>query len=111
MFDFAVAGPLAGIVASLATLYFGLQLTVFTDQQTYAAFPALPLEILRQSTLGGGIIETFLGNGALSVPGGMQGTAAIASMKIALHPLAIAGYVGLIVNALSLVPIGSKLCL
>lgn len=60
-------------------------------------------------TLGGGIIEYFLGGGALSVPGGTEGTSAIASMKITLHPLAIAAYVGLIVNALSLIPIGSEL--
>jgi membrane-associated protease RseP (regulator of RpoE activity) len=108
MFDFAVAGPLTGIAASIATMYFGLQFTVFSTAEAYAQFPALPLEILRQSTLGGGLIEFILGTGALSVPAGSEGTSAIASINIPLHPVAIAGYIGLIVNALALLPIGSE---
>ena len=108
MFDFAVAGPLAGIAASILALYLGCEFTLFTTAEAYAQFPALPLEILRQSTLGGGIVEFILGAGALSVPGGAEGTSAIATINIPLHPVAIAGYMGLIVNSLALLPIGSK---
>jgi membrane-associated protease RseP (regulator of RpoE activity) len=35
------------------------------------------------------------------------GTPAVAEMTVALHPLAVAGYIGLMVNALSLLPIGT----
>jgi hypothetical protein len=108
LFDFAIAGPLTGIVGSLIALYAGLQLTVNSDPATVAMFPALPLEILRQSSLGGGMIEAILGNGMLSIPDGAQGSQAIASMNVPLHPVALAGYISLIVNALSLLPIGSK---
>jgi membrane-associated protease RseP (regulator of RpoE activity) len=108
LFDFAIAGPLTGIVGSLIALYAGLQLTVNSDPATIAMFPALPLEILRQSSLGGGMIEAVLGNGMLSIPDGAQGTQAIASMNVPLHPVALAGYISLIVNSLSLLPIGSK---
>jgi membrane-associated protease RseP (regulator of RpoE activity) len=108
MFDFAVAGPLTGIAASIVAMYLGLEFTVFSTSEAYAQFPALPLEILRQSTLGGGLIEFILGRGALNVPGGAEGTSAIASISIPLHPVAIAGYIGLIVNALALLPIGSE---
>jgi hypothetical protein len=108
LFDFAIAGPLAGIIASLLALYTGLQLTAVSDQSALATFPALPLEILRQSSLGGGVIEYVLGNGILSIPDGAVGTKAVASINIPLHPVAIAGYISLIVNALSLLPIGSK---
>ena len=104
MFDFSVAGPLIGMLASLAAVALGSQFTVAADP---AYLPSLPLEILRQSTLGGGIINYILGNGALSVPEGAKGTEVIASMMIPLHPVAIAGYIGLVVNALSMLPIGS----
>jgi len=107
MFDFAIAGPLCGIIASLSALYFGLEMTVFTDAASYAKFPALPLQVLRQSSLGGGIVEGVLGQGALSVPDAALGSQAIANINIPLHPLAIAGYIGLIINSLSLLPIGT----
>jgi hypothetical protein len=105
MFDFAVAGPLAGMAASLLALAVGSQLTAISDP---SLLPALPLEILRQSTLGGGIIEQVLGNGILYVSEGALGTAAVAGMTVPLHPIAIAGYISLIVNALAVLPIGSK---
>jgi membrane-associated protease RseP (regulator of RpoE activity) len=104
MFDIAVAGPLLGILASLVAVAVGSSMTLTTDP---SLLPALPLEILRQSTLGGGIINSILGNGALSIPEGAQGTAAVAGITIPLHPVAVAGYISLIVNALSLLPIGS----
>lgn len=105
MFDYSVAGPLTGMVASVAAIAIGSQLTIVSDP---AMFPALPLEILRQSTLGGGIIDSILGNGALSVPEGALGTQAVAGMTIPLHPVAVAGYISLLVNALNVLPIGSK---
>jgi hypothetical protein len=84
----------------------GSQLTLLSDPAT---LPCLPLDILRQSTLGGGIIDSILGAGALNVPAGSLGTPAVAGMTIPLHPVAIAGYISLFVNALGLLPIGSKL--
>lgn len=108
LFDFAIVGPLAGILASLAALYVGLEITAASDASTIAMFPALPIGILRQSSLGGGLIEYVLGNGVLGIPVGAQGSQAVASINIPLHPVAIAGYVSLIVNALSFLPIGSK---
>ena len=100
MFDFSVAGPLVGILASVGALVLGSQLTLVSDPAT---LPALPLEILRQSTLGGGIIDGIV-QGSLYVPPG----APMAGVMISLHPVAIAGYISLVVNALSLLPVGSK---
>ena len=108
LFDFAIAGPLAGIVTSLAVLYYGLLATSTMDAASYANLPALPLEFLRQSSLGGAIIESVLGAGILDVPDAAAGTAAVANLNIPLHPFAIAGYLGLLVNAISLWPVGSK---
>jgi len=99
MFDFSVAGPLVGILASVGALVLGSQLTLVSDPAT---LPALPLEILRQSTLGGGIIDGIV-QGSLYVPPG----APMAGVMISLHPVAIAGYISLVVNALSLLPVGT----
>jgi len=105
MFDIAVAGPLLGMLASIVAIAIGSQLTLSSDP---TLLPALPLEILRQSTLGGGIINGILGNGALSLPEGAVGTAAVAGITIPLHPVAVAGYISLVVNSLAMLPVGSK---
>eukprot|EP00579_Thalassiosira_antarctica_P001524 CAMPEP_0201869040 /NCGR_PEP_ID=MMETSP0902-20130614/2705_1 /ASSEMBLY_ACC=CAM_ASM_000551 /TAXON_ID=420261 /ORGANISM="Thalassiosira antarctica, Strain CCMP982" /LENGTH=945 /DNA_ID=CAMNT_0048394477 /DNA_START=47 /DNA_END=2884 /DNA_ORIENTATION=+ len=104
--EFAVAGPLAGMIASIAVLCYGLDLTASADLATVQSFPGLPLAILRQSTLGGGLIDIFLGNGVLSVPASAEAAQALASTMISLHPLAVAGFVSLLVNAFALVPAG-----
>lgn len=79
MFDFAIAGPLVGIVASLAAITVGSQLTLISDPAT---LPALPIEILRQSTLGGSIIDGIV-KGSLYVPSGAQ----MSGILINLHPV------------------------
>lgn len=62
-----------------------------------AQLPSVPVEILRSSALGGSIIDFLLG-GVLNSPYGSL---------VNLHPLAIAGFAGMVTNALSLVPIGN----
>merc|ERR1712165_641970 len=59
----------------------------------------LPVELVRSSSLAGGLVEWLLGGGVLLSPD--------PSALIRLHPLAIAGFVGLVGNALSLLPIGN----
>lgn len=103
---FSVAGPLTGIIASLLLELYGLGLTASADLQSLQSFPGLPLALLRQSSLGGGIVDLILGNGVLNVPASIEGTNMLASTIIPLHPFAIAGFVSLLVNALALVPAG-----
>lgn len=99
LFDFAIAGPLVGSITSIGFLVVGLVLTTSMDQQTVADLPALPMYLLRSSSLGGGLIELFLGKGVLmrDIP---------SDVVLPLHPFAVAGYVGLIYNALALLPLG-----
>ncbi|KAL3817745.1 hypothetical protein ACHAXA_010965 [Cyclostephanos tholiformis] len=99
LFDFAIAGPLFGLTASLILLYTGLEMTAFMDTSSLAKLPSIPVEILRSSALGGGIIDYLLGDGVLKSPDPSQ--------MIKLHPYAIAGFSGLMINALSLLPIGN----
>lgn len=106
LLEFAVAGPLAGMICSIFVLSYGLVLTATADTATIQMFPGLPLAVLRQSSLGGGLVDIFLGNGVLNVPASAEGTQLLASTMIALHPFAIAGFLSLFVNALALVPVG-----
>ena len=63
--------------------------------------PVIPVDILRTSSLGGGLVEFFLGNGILMPE---QAPNAV----VQLHPFAVAGFIGCITNALALLPLGSK---
>ena len=99
LFDFAIAGPLLGLSASMVLLYVGLEMTVFMDSSALEQLPSVPLVLLRSSALGGGIIDYLMGDGVLNSPD--------PSLMIKLHPLALAGFGGLVINALSLLPIGN----
>eukprot|EP00549_Striatella_unipunctata_P025859 CAMPEP_0118705196 /NCGR_PEP_ID=MMETSP0800-20121206/19724_1 /TAXON_ID=210618 ORGANISM="Striatella unipunctata, Strain CCMP2910" /NCGR_SAMPLE_ID=MMETSP0800 /ASSEMBLY_ACC=CAM_ASM_000638 /LENGTH=222 /DNA_ID=CAMNT_0006607305 /DNA_START=1 /DNA_END=669 /DNA_ORIENTATION=- len=103
LFDFAIAGPLAGMACSVLTLCVGLFLTSHADAAAIASFPQLGLGFLRQSQLGGAVIEQFLPN-SLFVPSGAESI--MNELKLSLHPLAIGGYMGMFINAMSLFPYG-----
>eukprot|EP00804_Cyclotella_cryptica_P008925 CCRYP_012045-RB/>CCRYP_012045-RB protein AED:0.03 eAED:0.03 QI:274/1/1/1/0.83/0.71/7/2545/865 len=106
LLTFSVAGPLTGMICSLILEVYGLVLTASADFESLQNFPGLPLALLRQSSLGGGVIDLVLGNGILNIPDSAQGAQMLASTVIPLHPFAIAGFVSLLVNALALVPVG-----
>lgn len=94
IFDVAIAGPLGGFLVAVPVFVWGLafsQIVPLTDNPNMLSFSAfdprfsLLLSILSKLALG----DNLLSNSA-----------------IALHPAAIAGYIGIIVTALNLIPIG-----
>ena len=99
MFDFAIAGPLAGLFVSLGLLLVGLEMT--RQMGIDANLPVIPVDLARVSSLGGGMIQYFLGKYSL-LPG--QGLGA----NVELHPFAISGWIGCVINALALLPLGRK---
>ena len=101
LFDFSMAGPLSGLIISLFFMYSGLELTAFMSPEAQSQLPGLPLQLVRSSALAGGMVEWLLGEGILALTPNEGAT-------VLLHPFAIAGFVGLISNALALLPIGSK---
>ncbi len=105
LFDFAIAGPLTGIIVSVILMYTGMFLSSSMDAAAFLDLPALPLELLRQSSLGGGIINSVT-PGLLSIPDAAIGTKALSDINIPLHPLTIAGYLGLMINSINLLPLG-----
>lgn len=94
LFDVAVAGPLGGIIIAIPLMFWGLSLSEIvplTNQSSLLNFQALNPQF------------SFL----LSIVAKLAlGSNLIAGKAIHLHPLAVAGYVGIIVTALNLMPVG-----
>jgi Zn-dependent protease len=101
LFDYALAGPVLGLAASLGCLVSGLELTNLASPEALQVFPALPVSVLQTSSLAGSLVDSMIGGG----PGFV--TLQDPQTAISLHPLAIAGYCGLLANALSLLPLGA----
>merc|ERR1719223_740985 len=69
------------------------------DPASYALLPTLQVDFIKASSLGGNIINSLMDNQVLSMAG---------KDAVPLHPSAIAGFCGLMINALSLLPIGQS---
>ncbi|AZB71762.1 site-2 protease family protein [Synechococcus elongatus] len=94
LFDVGVSGPLAGLVITLPLLIWGLtqsQVVPMPERSGLLSFSALDPGV---SILMGIVSHLSLGD-RLDVGQALQ-----------LHPVAIAGYLGLIVTALNLIPVG-----
>ena len=90
LFDVAVAGPLAGLFLTIPAIYFGIQLSEIVESQ--------PAEAGGMIYLGESFLFAKLSNFAVGVLPENQ--------DVMLHPLAYAGWAGLFVTALNLLPIG-----
>ncbi|MEM9555378.1 MAG: site-2 protease family protein [Acidobacteriota bacterium] len=89
LFDVAVSGPLAGLVPTLLFTFLGLQRSEIV--------PIDPDGSLGSITFSVPPLYDWLGRLALDIPEGHT---------LILHPLAYAGWVGLFITALNLLPIG-----
>lgn len=94
LFDIGIAGPLAGLVVTIPVLMWGLTQSVtvpLSDASGLINFESLDPRF--------SCLLTLLSKWAL-------GSEFTQGMAIKLHPVAVAGYVGLIVTAFNLMPIG-----
>ncbi|MEO0540058.1 MAG: site-2 protease family protein [Cyanobacteria bacterium P01_A01_bin.105] len=94
LFDVGIAGPLAGLVMTLPILLWGLAhstVIAMTDEASLLNFNALDP--------GGSVVLALLSKLAL-------GSAIGANQAVDLHPVAVAGCLGLVVTALNLMPVG-----
>ena len=89
LFDIAAAGPLAGLVLAIPLSYVGISLSDIVRKD------ALPANVI---TLGEPLLFQYLSRLA-------HGTLA-ENLDVMLHPLAFAGWAGMFVTALNLLPIG-----
>ncbi|HWR54050.1 MAG TPA: site-2 protease family protein [Bryobacteraceae bacterium] len=93
LFDVAVAGPLAGLVIAIPALYFGLKSSEVVPADSSV------LEGMRGSISQASILMSIIVEASL-------GQTIRAGDALRLSPLAFAGWLGLLVTALNLVPVG-----
>ena len=94
LFDVAVAGPLAGLVVAIPALLIGLRLS-----QVVPAGTPTEQHMMGGTSVGSSILFAALAKLSL-------GDALQYGHTLRLHPLAFAGWLGLFVTALNLLPIG-----
>ena len=87
MFDIAITGPLAGLVPTFACLLIGLPQSAIVPAETLA----------KAESLGTPLILQWLTSFLLEVPPGHT---------VEIGPLAFAGWFGLLITALNLLPVG-----
>ena len=102
LFDYGFAGPVSGLAASFAFLLTGLQITSTMGVEAATYLPSIPVAFVKISTLGGTLVDQYLGGGTGMLLEQTGGTG------IPLHPLAVAGFAGLMINSLDLLPIGAS---
>lgn len=90
LFDIGIAGPLAGLVVTIPAILIGLHLSETQPADQITA---------ESGFLGGSILFSFLSD----LMTGGAGTAT--DRVIILHPIALAGWFGLFVTALNLLPV------
>lgn len=93
MFDVAVAGPVAGLVVAIPALLIGLQYSSVVPD------PSAPSVMMGGADAGSSVLFAFLAKAAL-------GDAVLEGHRLILHPVAFAGWLGLLVTALNLIPVG-----
>jgi len=93
LFDVAVAGPLAGLVFAIPALLIGLRYSEVISGNQPVALQANGVNI------GSSVLLAWLTKMSL-------GASVLEGSRLLLHPLAFAGWLGLIVTALNLLPIG-----
>lgn len=94
LFDVSIAGPLAGLIAALPFLFWGLhysEVIPVSEETSLLNFDSLNPRY--------SLLLTLLCKLAL-------GTQLTPGMAIDLHPVAVAGFIGVIVTALNLMPVG-----
>ena len=96
LFDVGVAGPLAGLVFAIPALFVGLTMSEVVTAPENAATPLISHHGV---DVGSSVLLTAIAK--LSM-----GDAVAYGHVLALHPLAFAGWLGLLVTALNLLPIG-----
>lgn len=94
LFDIAIAGPIAGLLLMLPLLFWGLSVSEIVPISAKANLLTFDRLNPRFSLLLAVLSKLALGDGFTS------------GMAIDLHPLAIAGYIGLLITALNLMPVG-----
>jgi len=110
LFNYAFAGPAAGMLTSAVFFAVGMQLTLTMTPAALEYAPSVPVAFLKLSSLFGTIVDyTLSGGNGLGVGGG---DGVILSQdpntSIPLHPFAIGGMTAFMIQSLDTIPIGGS---
>ena len=94
LFDVAVAGPLAGLVVAIPALWIGLQYSTVTAEAT-----TQPAMLHEGASAGSSVLLALVASA--SIPEAVE-----QGHQLSFHPLAFAGWLGLFITALNLLPVG-----
>lgn len=89
LMDVGVAGPFSGLIVTIPVIFFGLRLSEIVQPETAS-----------ESTISLGDSLLFIWLSRISLGSLSEG------QDILLHPLAFAGWVGLLITAINLLPVG-----
>ncbi len=93
LFDIGVAGPLAGIVATIPVLIIGLKLSTIVEADSFYSRPDVMILDFGNTLIFSYLSDLVLGKVA-------------SGYAVEHHPVAFAGWVGLFITALNLIPSG-----
>jgi membrane-associated protease RseP (regulator of RpoE activity) len=104
LFDFALSGPAASLVASLACVLGGIFASLRATPIDLVHFPVVPAALLKSSFLIGTFFSWFAPK-VMMIP---------LAQPVPVHPLFVVGFSGLISSALNLLPLfrldGGRAC-
>lgn len=104
LFDWALSGPMSGLLSSVLLMIFGLHHTVNASQAALMRFPVISIAELKCSFLTGTLIS-FLAPRVMMLPN---------SQPVPMHPLFMVGFTGLVTSALNMLPVfrldGGRAC-
>lgn len=96
MFDVAMSGPVASFLTSIVMMITGFLLTIRSSTEQISTLATVPAALMKTSLLVGWLTSIFAPKILLLS----------LSQPIAIHPLFLAGFTGIIFSALNLLPIG-----
>ena len=99
LFDFSLSGPLAGMLASVASIVGGSLATIHASADALSRFPVTPAVLFKSSYLTGALISFFAPK-VMLLP---------LSQPVPMHPLFFIGFTGLLSNALNMLPVSQTL--
>jgi Zn-dependent protease len=104
LFDWALSGPLTGIIVSVLLMIFGLHHTVNASHAALTRFPVISIAELKCSFLVGSLTSLFAPK-VMMLPN---------AQPIPMHPLFMVGFTGLLSSALNMLPVfrldGGRAC-
>jgi membrane-associated protease RseP (regulator of RpoE activity) len=95
LFDLSFSGPVSAILISLLMMWFGVQITSRASEMALSTFPFVPVSLFKSSILTSLLLSATAPK-LMMLP---------LAQPIAIHPIFLAGFAGLISSSLNMLPV------